>query len=89
MRILSAGIFLSLLAGKLQRFKQNLQQKKIKRKTGACVFWAPVFFLSLLAGKLKNVEQRSKRQQYWQIVFTTLIRIIYQKKCKLMLQEIW
>ena len=24
-----------------------------KKKTGACVFWAPVFFLSFLAGKLK------------------------------------
>ena len=27
-----------------------------KKKTGACVFWAPVFFLSLLAGKLNNFQ---------------------------------
>ena len=29
----------------------------IKKKIGACVFWAPVFFLSLLAGKLEYFEQ--------------------------------
>ena len=28
----------------------------LKKKNGACVFWAPVFFLSLLAGKLNNFQ---------------------------------
>ena len=29
----------------------------IKKKIGACVFWAPVFFLSFLAGKLRHFNR--------------------------------
>ena len=45
----------------------------IKKKIGACVFWAPVFFLSFLAGKLRHFNQMlltalpKKRKKVWRM----------------------
>ena len=52
----------------------------LKKKNGACVFWAPVFFLSFLAGKLRHskqmlltefqwIKKKKKRFVFWAPVF--------------------
>ena len=41
----------------ISKFIEHKTLLKIKKKIGACVFWAPVFFLSLLAGKFTTFEQ--------------------------------
>ena len=64
MRILGAVFFLSLLAGKLSRFKQMLTRatKGIYRQYKDVEFCESVFFLSLLVGKLHNFEKRLQTQ---------------------------
>ena len=58
MRILSARIFLSLLAGKLKNFQGKYLQKQYcwKNKRRMRILSARIF-LSLLAGKLKAFKQ--------------------------------
>ena len=49
---------------------------KIKKKNGACVFWAPVFFLSFLAGKFDAFERRLPWEFISENKFTQILVLI-------------
>jgi len=67
MRILGAGIFLSLLAGKYKRFKQNLLTatigKKLKEKPAHAYFEHPYFSKSF-GGKIKILNSVLKDNNF-------------------------
>ena len=53
-------------------------------KTGACVFWAPVFFLSFLAGKLKIFNRGCKGKSLhknWQSNLAKYVEFEFDTPC--------
>ena len=74
MRILGACIFSKFFGGKITAFSTDVTYRitiiKFK-KTGACVFWAPVFFASFLAGNW-GLEREKLDKEKWTSLQTSL-----------------
>ena len=79
MLILGAFIF---SAGKIIFLKRPYLKFKKKKKTGACVFWAPRIFSKFFGGKIKSIKQMSLRKKNfrWKLTWNNETKLVLKSK---------